>query len=105
MIFVETRLFTKYITDFLSDEDYRKLQTELLVDPEKGAVIPGGKGIRKLRWAASSKGKRGGLRIIYYFQVRRDEILMLYAYRKSDVKDLTKIQLRQLVTLIEEKYK
>lgn len=105
MIFIETRLFTKYITEFLSDDDYRRLQVELIGNPEKGNIIPGARGIRKMRWASSSKGKRGGVRIIYYFHVQGEEILMLYAYKKNEIEDLTKKQLQALVELVKEKYK
>jgi hypothetical protein len=50
--FIETRLFTKLVLDYLSDEDYAALQAVLMQDPESGPVIPGSGGVRKLRWAA-----------------------------------------------------
>jgi mRNA-degrading endonuclease RelE of RelBE toxin-antitoxin system len=105
MVFIETKLFTKRISEFLSDEDYRLLQIELIGNPEKGAVIKGGKGLRKMRWTDSTKGKRGGIRIIYYYQVSEEEILMLYAYKKNEAEDITKQQLKQLIGIIEERYK
>lgn len=105
MHFIETAIFTKRITTYLSDDEYRELQVELIGNPEKGAIIPGGKGLRKMRWAGSSRGKRGGLRVIYYLQLKDDEILMLYVYKKNEIEDMTKEQLKGLVKLIEEKYK
>ena len=105
MVFIETKIFTKYISEFLSDDEYHSLQIELIGNPEKGALIPGSRGLRKMRWAASSKGKRGGLRIIYYYQVNEEQILLLYAYKKNDIGDLTKQQLKKLIELVEEKYK
>ena len=58
--------FTKQVKELLPDEEYRKLQEALLMRPEAGNLIPGGGGLRKIRWRIRSKGKRGGLRIIYY---------------------------------------
>ena len=66
MRFVETPLFTAAIRSALADEDYRALQFALLLRPEQGSVIPPSGGLRKVRWASSSRGKRGGLRVIYY---------------------------------------
>ena len=67
MVIAETRAFTTRLLDLLPDEDYRLLQLELVRDPEAGHVIPGTGGLRKLRWAASGRGKRGGARIIYFW--------------------------------------
>jgi hypothetical protein len=63
--FVETKLFTRLVQEYLSDDEYRALQQALLQDPEAGAVIPGAGGARKLRWGMAGRGKRGGLRVIY----------------------------------------
>jgi hypothetical protein len=66
--FIELSTFTKSIKGILRDEDVRTLQNEIMQEPSKGDLIPGGGGLRKLRFADSSrnKGKRGGLRVIYY---------------------------------------
>ena len=69
MIFVETPNFTQAVSSLLSDDDYAALQRNLLKNPDLGNIIVGGGGIRKLRWAAKSRGKRGGARIIYYWAV------------------------------------
>ena len=81
--FIETRLFSRLVQDYLSDEDYCKLQSELIKNPVAGAVIRGSGGVRKLRWAATGHGKRGGYRVIYF--VRRPEsiIWMLTIYPKN----------------------
>ena len=67
MEFIETPTFTRLVTALLSDEEYRALQNELLEDPERGDLIQGGGGIRKLRFALRGRGKRGGVRVIYYW--------------------------------------
>jgi len=93
MEIIETPVFTRRIKAALSDDEYRELQRALVINPEAGAVIPGGGGLRKLRWAVPGKGKSGGLRIIYYWYTSNDRIYMLFVYKKSEQEDLTNKQL------------
>ena len=65
MVIFETSIFTKRITALLDDEQYRALQNHLMDMPDAGEIIQGSSGIRKIRWAASGRGKRGGAHIIY----------------------------------------
>ena len=65
MIFVETSVFTRRVTALLPAEEYRELQSALLVDPKAGDTIPESGGLRKVRWSARGHGKRGGIRVIY----------------------------------------
>lgn len=81
--FVETKLFTKLVKDYLSDEDYGRLQQELISNPKVGAVIQGSGGVRKVRWAAQGRGKRGGYRVIYFIRQAHDTIWMLTMYPKN----------------------
>jgi hypothetical protein len=81
--FVETRRFTGLVAEYLSDDEYRKLQQALIDDPELGAVIPGSGGIRKVRWGIAGRGKRRGVRIIYFLRVRQGQIWMLTLYPKN----------------------
>jgi hypothetical protein len=99
--FIETPIFTREICEFLGDEDYRRLQKELLFRPEAGDLIQGGQGLRKLRWKRPGMGKRGGLRIIYYFD-RPDKIYMVFAYPKNQQENLTLKQLKYLSAVIRE---
>jgi hypothetical protein len=96
MELIETAIFTKKITNIMSDDEYSDVQWLLAINPEAVPVIPGGGGIRKLRWKASGKGKRGGLRIIYYVYVRDQKIYLLYPYKKSEQEDITHDQLKML---------
>lgn len=105
MIFVETSLFTKRIGNYLEDEELAELQSELARNPELGKIIPGSGRIRKLRWAAMGKGKRGGARIIYYWAPQPVVILMLYVYVKSEVGDLTQEQVKLLRSVVMEEFK
>lgn len=102
MEIIETPIFTKRIKEVLSDDEYHRLQWALAINPEAGSLIPGGKGLRKLRWAVSGKGKRGGLRVIYYWYTRDEKIYMLLPYRKSEQEDLTREQLRMLTEYVKE---
>ncbi len=90
-IFVELPAFTRYRTDYLSDNAFRALQAELMSDPKKGDVIEGTGGLRKLRFADSQrgKGKRGGLRVIYYWQVSAYRFLLFTLYDKDEATNLT----------------
>lgn len=104
MRFVETPVFTVAVQGLLADEEYRALQSVLLLRPEQGAVIPGSGGLRKLRWARRGHGKRGGARIIYYWFVSEDVIYMLFAYSKSAAEDLTPAQVKVLRRLVKEAF-
>lgn len=100
--FVETKCFTKRITELLSEEEYSKLQWRLIEFPEAGDVIPGGGGIRKIRFSAKGKGTRGGARVIYYLAVAHEKIFMLDIYAKNEKAGLTTDQIRTLKKLVEE---
>ncbi len=104
MVIVETSFFTRQVQALMSDEDYRRLQTFLILRPDLGDLIPGSGGLRKVRWGATGRGKRGGVRVIYYWAIRLDRILMLFMYAKNEQDDLTPDQLKLLRKLIEEEY-
>jgi len=102
MIFIETPLFTQLVQELLPDENYRLLQQALVFRPEAGDIIQGGGGLRKIRWSAPGRGKRGGVRIIYYWDVPADVIYLLLPYPKNKQEDLTPVQLKTLRNLIKE---
>lgn len=102
MIFIETPIFTKLVTELLSDDEYRKMQLALVLRPEAGKIIPNSGGLRKIRWKISGSGKRGGLRLIYFWDVPEETIYMLLIYKKSKQEDLSPKQLKTLRNLIKE---
>jgi mRNA-degrading endonuclease RelE of RelBE toxin-antitoxin system len=102
MRFVETPVFTSSLRGLLSAEEYRQLQIALLLRPEQGAVIRGSGGLRKLRWGVAGRGKRGGIRLIYYWEPADELFYMLYVYPKNVQDDLTPSQVRTLRRLVEE---
>ncbi len=105
MRFVETPVFTAALQRHLDDDEYRRLQVALMLRPEQGAVIQGSGGLRKLRWAKAGGGKRGGLRIIYYWLPADQVFYMLYVFSKTEQGDLTPSQARRLGRLVREEFK
>ncbi|MFZ2491633.1 MAG: hypothetical protein WA208_09125 [Thermoanaerobaculia bacterium] len=104
MKFMETPVFTRQIVEIMGDSEYGRLQVALALQPEVGDLIPGTGGIRKVRWSeeARGRGKRGGVRVIYYW-IRPDEVIyLLLAYSKTERDDLTPEQKRVLRKLIAE---
>ncbi len=102
MRFVETSLFTAEAKRLLPEKEYHALQVALLLRPEQGPVIPGSGGLRKLRWARPGTGRRGGLRVIYYWYEGDEVFLMLLVYAKNAQDDLTPGQTKLLRRLVEE---
>jgi hypothetical protein len=101
MIIVETRIFTRLITELLDDDEYKELQEALVNRPDLGDLIKGSGGLRKVRWKRKATGKSGGIRVIYYWVVDDCHIRMLYVYPKGKQEDLTKQQIAQLKAIVE----
>jgi len=103
LVFFETPLFTRLLPDYLDDEAYSELQRSLVANPETGEVMPGTGGFRKMRWAdpRRGKGKRGGLRVIYYYLTEDHQIWMFTIYDKDEVTDLTARQKQVLKQAIQ----
>lgn len=104
MIIIETSIFTRQVVSLLPDEEYRKLQVLLANRPAAGDLIRGSGGLRKIRWALPGQGKRGGVRVIYYWAVTHERLLMLFMYPKTERGDLTPEQIKVLRQIIETEY-
>lgn len=100
MLFIETPPFEQRRAEYLSDEHYRLLQVWLMTNPQAGVVIQKSGGIRKLRWGSDGRGKRGGMRIIYFYMSARSQIYFLTLYGKSEVSDLSQDDIRILRKLV-----
>jgi hypothetical protein len=104
MRFIETSVFTRAVVELLDDGAYHALQLALLLRPELGSVIRGSGGLRKLRWSIPGQGKRGGARVIYFWDEPSETFYLLYAYRKNAQEDLTAAQLKTLSRLVREEF-
>lgn len=104
LVFVETPAFARDRPGHLDDEEFAYLQAALLLAPDAGPVIPGTGGFRKLRWRDSkrSKGKRGGLRVVYYWVQDLEQVWLFAIYSKGDIEDLTAAERRLLKLEISE---
>jgi hypothetical protein len=101
MLFIEAPKFTELVKDHLSDDEYAALQWMLLERPDAGLVVPGSGGVRKLRWGLRGRGKRGGIRVIYYWKTVDDEIWLLTLYAKNVQENIPAHLLKQIAQEID----
>jgi hypothetical protein len=106
-VFFETTSFTATVGSYLNDDEYRALQIAMLANPLVGDVMPGTGGFRKLRWSDGrrGKGKRGGLRVIYYWLLSNSQFWMFAIYGKDEAADLSAEQKKALKGAIEAELK
>ena len=100
--FRETKSFTKNVLSLLTEESYFAFQDYLQDNFQLGDVIPGGGGLRKIRWRVKGKGKTGGVRIIYYLASERGCIYLMAIYAKNEKANLSKAQLSDLAGQVKE---
>jgi mRNA-degrading endonuclease RelE of RelBE toxin-antitoxin system len=101
MEFIETSIFTRQITELLDDSEYEQLQNDLVINPKAGSVISQTGGIRKIRYSVKGRGKRGSIRVIYYYVSDDQVFYMLLAYPKNKKDDLTIQEKKALKAYIE----
>ena len=103
-IFIELSSSSARRLDYLTDDEFRKFQNVLMKSPKAGNVIAGTGGLRKIRIADSrrGKGKRGGLRTIYYWQDDEAKFWLFMIYDKDEMDDLSKDDKKELKKLLEE---
>ena len=104
MEFVRFPTFEKSAAGLLSEADILELEMQLVVRPDAGDLIPGGRGLRKLRRPAKGRGKRGGARVIYYHVVSEHLILLILAYAKNEQEDLDRRQLQIVAQLVKTEF-
>lgn len=102
--FVETKLFTRLVLRYLSDQESSELQLTLITEPDAGDVIPGSGGVRKLRWRLSGRGKRGGYRVIYFVKRSSRVFWMLTMYPKNVTDSIPPQVLRQIRKEVQNEY-
>lgn len=100
--FRETKAFTRDVLLLLSEENYFSFQNYLQDNFLLGDIIPGGKGLRKIRWSVEGKGKSGGVRIIYYFASEKGYIYLMTIYGKNQQANVDKPQLKRLAEQVKE---
>jgi mRNA-degrading endonuclease RelE of RelBE toxin-antitoxin system len=102
-VFFETTSFTATVGNYLTDDEYRALQSHMQLNPQAGDVMPRTGGFRKLRWADGrrGKGRRGGLRVIYYWLMNDGQFWMFAIYDKDELEHLTADQEKVLKKAIE----
>jgi hypothetical protein len=107
MEFVESPAFTRHFVRYLDDEGYKSLQNELARNPQAGDLMPGTGGFRKMRWVdpRRGKGRRGGLRIIYYYFPRDQQIWLMALFDKDEASDLSPKEKKGLKTAIQDELK
>ena len=98
--FVETPVFTRLVASALGPDEFRALQLALVLRPEAGAIVAGTQGLRKMRWAGAGRGKRGGVRVIYYWSPEKRTVYLLYIYAKNEQGELTSAQAKALAQLV-----
>ncbi len=106
MEFIETPAFTRHVSSYLNDEAYRALQAALARNPQAGDLMPGTGGFRKIRWAdpRRGKGRRGGLRIIYYYFEGDQQIWLMTLFDKNEASDLSPRQKKALKAAVAEEF-
>ena len=100
--FIETSIFTRQIKTLATDDELKALQVELIAQPEKGDLIQGTGGLRKIRMATGQQGKSGSARVIY-FLATAEVIYLVLAYAKNEKESLTaaeKADLKKLTQLL-----
>ena len=99
--FIESPLFSKLVYNYLNEDEYAALQWTLALRPKAGNVIPGSNGLRKLRWTTKGRGKRGGTRIIYYYQQKNEEIWLITIYAKNEAENIPTKTLRLIMEALD----
>jgi len=96
IIFIEQPIFTQQVVELVEDDDYGAFQRELAQHPEKGEVIPGSGGLRKVRMRLPGRGKRGGARVLYLYFERHHSIVLYFLYTKGDTENIPSSKMKDI---------
>jgi mRNA-degrading endonuclease RelE of RelBE toxin-antitoxin system len=102
MVFVESPPFSAQVGYYLTEIERSAMEVWLMFQPDSGVLIPGAGGLRKLRWRSGGKGKRGGVRVLYYWAQTRSCIYLAAIYSKASVSDVPRPVLRQIRQNVQE---
>lgn len=96
MTFIEQSVFTRLLLELVDDDTYRRFQNELAAHPEKGPVVKGSGGLRKVRLALPGRGKSGGARILYLWFPRHATIVLYFVYTKGEMENIPAAQMKAI---------
>ena len=102
MEFIETKGFSSIRENYFDESQFHMLQLYLLDQPDAGDIIKGSGGVRKLRWGLPGRGKRGGVRVIYYWVTKEHQILFLTAYAKNEASDLSPDTIKAIREIVKD---
>lgn len=94
--FVELPPFAAVRDKYLDDDEFAVFQLYLAAHPDSGDVIPHSGGCRKLRWAIEGRGKRGGVRVVYFLRLNSGQIVLVTMYAKNVVENIDPNLLKRL---------
>ena len=102
MEFIETSAFSTIREDYFDDSQFHMLLLYLVDRPDAGDIIKGSGGVRKLRWGLPGQGKRGGVRVIYYWITKNQQILFLTAYAKNEASHVSRDAIKAMREIVED---
>ena len=100
MEFIESTEFSSIRENYFDDSQFHMLQLYLMDRPDAGDIIKGSGGVRKLRWGLQGSGKRSGVRVIYYWITKNQQILFLAAYAKNEASDLSRDAIKTMREIV-----
>jgi hypothetical protein len=98
---IATRIYEKRIAKLLSPEDRTDMENAVAADPERHPVVPGTKGVRKARWSRPGMGKSGGIRLIYYYWMDPNAVVLITVYAKNEKENLTDADKKEIRKIVE----
>ena len=98
---IATPTYEKRIARLLPPEDRTEMENAVAADPERHPVVPGTKGVRKARWSRPGMGKSGGIRLIYYYWMDPNAVVLITVYAKNEKENLTDADKKEIRKIVE----